>query len=218
MLAGVLLALTAVVSLSPLRQVLEPSSVTTIQAWIVTYGTWAPCVFILMTAGAVASGAPRLLMAVLGGVIFGWLEGGLLTLGGTLVGCGITFTYARWLGYDWIQSRLSVRLSKLSEIFRRHGLLMTVALRCAPVGSCHMMNLILAVTPISPWTFIVGTACGVLPTTMIYTLFGSAVSGSIFVRVATGSLMLVVLGLMYTVIVSRSKRVQGFVAEFRTND
>ena len=217
-LVGLLLILAAIVYLSPLRQLLHPSSLAAIQAWIISRGAWAPLVFMLMTAAVVSAGAPRLLMAVLGGAVFGWLAGGMFTLVGTLAGCWITFTYARWLGYDWIQARLSLRLTKLSETFRHHGLLMTIALRCAPVGNCHVMNLLLSVTPISPWAFLAGTACGILPTTIIYALFGSAASGSVLIRVTTASLMLIALGLIYAVIASRSKRVRGLVAELTNHD
>ncbi|MDH3603601.1 MAG: VTT domain-containing protein [Candidatus Tectomicrobia bacterium] len=214
LLSGLLLLLAAVVYLSPLRQVFHPAARSALEAWIVALGPWAPFMFVLMTAMVVAAGAPRLLMAVLGGAVFGWFAGGMLTLLGTLIGCWITFTYARWLGYDWLQARLGPRLSRFNAVFRRHGFLMTFGLRCAPVGNCHMMNLMLAFSPISCRAFLLGTMCGVLPTTTLYALFGSAAGGSWFLRVTTASVLLIALGLIYTLIASRSQRVRDILTQF----
>jgi uncharacterized membrane protein YdjX (TVP38/TMEM64 family) len=212
---GLVLTLAAIVYVSPLRQIFHPASLAATKAWVLAQGPWAPLVFVLLTAIAVAAGLSRLLMAVLGGAMFGWFAGGIWALLGTLVGCWITFTYARWLGYEWIQARIGPRLSRLNETFRSHGLLMTFVLRCVPVGNCYAMNLILACSPISRRAFLLGTFPGLLPTTFIYALLGSAADGSVLVRVATASLMLVALGIACTLMASRSTWVWDHIAEFK---
>jgi uncharacterized membrane protein YdjX (TVP38/TMEM64 family) len=213
-LSGLLLILATVVYLSPLRQVFRPASLLVLEAWILALGPWAPLVFVGMTTIVVAAGAPRLLMAIVGGAVFGWFAGGLLTLLGTLAGCWITFTYARWLGYEWLQARFGQRLSRFHDVLRRHEFLVTFVLRCAPVGNCHLMNLMLAVSPISCRAFLLGTTFGVLPTTTIYALLGSAASGSWLLRVTLASVLLVALGLVYTLVASRSARVRDILTPF----
>jgi uncharacterized membrane protein YdjX (TVP38/TMEM64 family) len=213
-LSGLLLMLAAVVYLSPLRQVFHSAFLSALEAWILALGPWAPLVFVGMTTIVVAAGAPRLLMAVVGGAVFGWYAGGLLTLVGTLAGCWITFTYARWLGYEWLQARLGQRLSRFNDVLHRHEFLITFALRCAPVGNCHIMNLMLAFSPISCRAFLLGTTFGVLPTTTIYALLGSAAGGSWLLRITIASVLLIALGLVYTLLTSRSPRVRDVLTLF----
>lgn len=213
-LSGFLLILAAAVYLSPLRRVFHPASLSALEVWILALGPWAPLVFVGLTALVVAAGAPRLLMAVVGGAVFGWFAGGLLTLLGTVVGCWVTFTYARWLGYAWLQARLGQRLSRFNDVLRRHELLMTFGLRCAPVGNCHLMNLMLAFSPISCRAFLLGTTFGVLPTTIIYALLGSAAGGIWLLRVTIASGLLIALGLIYTLMASRSPRAREILTLF----
>ncbi len=175
-------------------------------------GAWGPLIFTLLTTGVVAAGVPRLWMTALGGFAFGWLTGAALALIGTLGGCWVTFTYARWLGREWVQARIGRRFTGLNDLFRRHGIVMTLVLRAAPVGNSHVSNLILALSPISRGAFLLGTALGILPTTVIYALFGSAASGSTIGRATTAILMLVTLSGIYYLLASRTALVRETLA------
>ncbi len=143
-------------------------------------------------------------MAALGGFAFGWFAGAALALVGTLGGCWVAFTYARWLGREWVQARVGKRLTKLNDLLQRHGIVMTLVLRSAPIGNSHVSNLMLALSPISRGSFMIGTALGVLPATVIYALFGSAASGSTIGRLTTAALLLVTLSGIYYLLASRS--------------
>lgn len=208
LLIALLTACAAVVYFLPLRQWLHPASLETLKAWIASLDGWGPPVFTLLTAVVVAAGAPRVWMAALGGFAFGWLAGSALALVGTLGGCWVTFTYARWLGREWVQARIGKRLTKLNDLLQRHGIVMTLVLRSAPIGNNHVSNLMLALSPISRGSFLIGTALGVLPTTVIYALFGSAASGSTMGRITAAALLLVTLSGLYYLLASRSSLVR----------
>jgi len=208
LLAALLLLCAAAVYLSPLRQWLNPASLDTLKLWMLTTGAWGPLLFVLLTAGVVAAGAPRLWMAVLGGFAFGWWAGGALALIGTVGGCWITFGYARWLGREWVQARVGQRFMQLNNLLRQHGLVMTFVLRAAPIGNNHVSTLILALSSISWKAFVIGTALGILPTTGIYALFGSAASGGAIGRLTTATLLLVTLSGIYYLLASRSTLVR----------
>jgi uncharacterized membrane protein YdjX (TVP38/TMEM64 family) len=203
LLATLLITCAAFVYFSPLRQWLRPASFKTLKLWIASMGAWGPLIFALLTTLVVAAGAPRIWMAAFGGFAFGWFAGAVLTLIGTLSGCWVTFTYARWLGREWVQARLGKRFTRLNDLLQRHGMVMTFVLRSAPIGNNHVLNLILALSPISRRAFLLGTAFGVLPTTVIYALFGSAASGSTMGRLTTAALMLVTLSGVYYLLASR---------------
>lgn len=204
LLAALLVTCAAIIYLSPLRQWLNPESLDTLKGWIASMGAWSPLIFTLLTAVVVAAGAPRIWMAALGGFAFGWFAGAALALVGTLCGCWVTFTYARWLGREWVQARVGKRLTKLNDLLQRHGIVVTLVLRSAPIGNSHVSNLMLALSPISRGSFMIGTALGVLPTTVIYALFGSAASGSTIGRLTTAALLLVTLSGIYYLLASRS--------------
>jgi uncharacterized membrane protein YdjX (TVP38/TMEM64 family) len=204
LLAVLLLTCAALVYLSPLRQWLHPASLDTLKVWMASMGIWGPLIFTLLTTVAVAAGAPRVWMAALGGFAFGWLVGVALALVGTLGGCWVTFTYARWLGHGWVQAKVGKRLTKLNDLLQRHGIVMTLVLRSAPIGNSHLSNLMLAVSPISRGSFLIGTALGVLPTTVIYALCGSTASSRTSGPLVTAALLLVTLSGIYYLLASRS--------------
>jgi uncharacterized membrane protein YdjX (TVP38/TMEM64 family) len=209
LLAALLVMCATIVYLSPLRQWLNPTSLDTLKLRIAAMGAWGPFIFTLLTTVVVAIGAPRVWMAALGGFAFGWLAGGTLALVGTLGGCWVTFTYARWLGREWVQAKMGQRLAKLNDLLQRHGMVMTLVLRSAPLGNNHVSNLLLALSPIARGPFLLGTALGVLPTTGIYALFGSAAtSGSTIGRLTTAALLLVTLSGVYYLLASRSTLVR----------
>jgi uncharacterized membrane protein YdjX (TVP38/TMEM64 family) len=209
LLAALLVMCATIVYLSPLRQWLNPTSLDTLKLRIAAMGAWGPLIFILLTTVVVAIGAPRVWMAALGGFAFGWLAGGALALVGTLGGCWVTFTYARWLGREWVQAKMGKRHAKLNDLLQRHGMVMTLVLRSAPLGNNHVSNLLLAFSPIARGPFLLGTALGVLPTTVIYALFGSAAtSGSTIGRLTTAALLLVTLSGVYYLLASRSTLVR----------
>lgn len=211
-LAVLVVVCAAVVYLSPLRQWLHPASLDELKQWIASMGAWGPLIFTLLTTAVVAAGVPRLWMAALGGFAFGWLGGAVLALIGTLGGCWVTFTYARWLGREWVQARIGKRFNGLNDLLRHHGVVMTLVLRAAPVGNSHVSNLMLALSPISRSAFLIGTALGVLPTTVIYALFGSAASGSTIGRATTAVLLLVTLSGIYYLLASRTTLVRETLA------
>ena len=208
LLIALLTACAAMVYFLPLQQWLHPASIETLKAWIASLNGWGAPVFTLLTVVVVAAGAPRVWMAALGGFAFGWLAGSALALVGTLGGCWVTFTYARWLGREWVQARLGKRLTKLNDLLQRHGIVMTLVLRSAPIGNNHVSNLMLALSPISRSSFLIGTALGVLATTVIYALFGSAASGSTMGRITAAALLLVTLSGIYYLLASRSTLVR----------
>ncbi len=211
-LAALVVTCAAIVYLSPLRQWLHPASLDELKQWIASMGAWGPLIFTLLATAVVAAGVPRLWMAALGGFAFGWLMGAALALIGTLGGCWVTFTYARWLGREWVQARIGQRFTGLNDLLRRHGIVMTLVLRAAPIGNSHVSNLMLALSPISRGAFLIGTALGVLPTTVIYALFGSAASGSTIGRATTAILLLVTLSGVYYLLASRTPLVRQTLA------
>ncbi len=216
LLALLVIAGVAIVYVSPVRGLLSRTGIEGLRGWLASAGPWAPAVFLALTAGGVSIGAPRLLFAAVGGLSFGWLPGSLLALLGTLAGCLVTFGYARTLGRSWLQARSGARLERVNNAFRDHGILVNLAIRAAPVGNCHVANLLMAVSPISTRDFIIGTLLGTLPETVIYALFASAAAqGTLRAGLAHavgGGVLLLVLGTTHLMMLRRSVVARNAVA------
>jgi uncharacterized membrane protein YdjX (TVP38/TMEM64 family) len=64
------------------------------------------------------------------------------------------------------------RLNRLSQVMRRRGLLAMIAVRLVPIAPFAVVNMMAGAIRIRPLHFVIGTAVGILPGTLIATVFG----------------------------------------------
>jgi len=64
------------------------------------------------------------------------------------------------------------RLNRLSQVMRRRGVLAMTALRLVPVAPFAVVNIVAGAIRIQPMHFLVGSALGILPGTLVATVFG----------------------------------------------
>lgn len=207
-LAVLVLACLGVVYATPLLDHLNVTGMDAAHRWIDEQGARAPLLFGPITAVLVAFGAPRVFLAALAGAAFGFALGALVAWAATLVGCVIAFEGARYLGRPFVERRLGGRergLGKILDLLGEHGILGNLLLRAAPVGNCLVSNLLLAISKIRRRDFLIGTALGVLPETLIYALLGSSARSDFAARITTGLLLLVLLGVVYWTITRRAQ-------------
>jgi uncharacterized membrane protein YdjX (TVP38/TMEM64 family) len=187
-LAVIVAACFAAVYLTPLREWVREVEGGSMPAWLGELRALArdavlagPLVYVTGGALAVAVGVPRLAVAMLGGAVFGWIEGTVLAQAGTLLGCWATFALGRSLGHAWVASLVARRFPRAGTLLgfiSRHGFEANVVLRLTPIGNAFATNLLFAVSRVRLATFLAGTFVGVLPTTIIAALVGSAAKGT----------------------------------------
>lgn len=184
---------------SPLRSITPETG---LDPWIERFrdlGPWAPVTFVLVVAVAVGVGLPRLLLATLGGALFGGWWGFCLSQIGTCIGCWLTFLGGRTLGPAYLMRtilRRRPRAGHLLERIRRRGVMANILIRTVPVGSCFVTNLLMSVTSIRHRTFLVGTFLGVLPLTLAGVLIGSGGREVAVFQVLGGVFLLGMTGMM----------------------
>lgn len=168
----------AVVAFTPLKQWLAPGL---LQAghWVERFGLLTTAAgFVLIAGMGIAIAVPRVLIAIAAGALFAKPAVALaVAQTATMVGCWINFAYARALGRDYVRERLGARFSHLARVLNfidQHGLMGNILIRSLPVGNCFAMNLLMAVSPVRLTTFLIGTAIGTLPSTVIYVLLGNS--------------------------------------------
>ena len=134
-----------------------------------------PVVFVAMAAAACAVGVPRQVVAYAAGLGFGTLGGCGLALLAEMLGCAVNFAWARIVARDWAARRIRGRLARWDRRLSRHPFGATLTLRLLPVGSNLLLNLVAGVSGVAAAPFLLASAIGYLPQTLVFALLGGGV-------------------------------------------
>jgi len=142
-------------------------------------GVWGEVVFVVVGAAVTAAGVPRQGVAFLGGYAFGALLGTALGLAAQVVGCAAAYGFARLLGRRWAERRLhgrfGHRLRPLRDVLAGAPFEATLALRLLPVGNNLALNLLAGMAGLRAVPFLLGSAVGYLPQTVVFALLGKGI-------------------------------------------
>ena len=123
--------------------------------------------FILVGTAASAAGIPRQGVAFLGGYGFGAAAGTGLAMLAQVLGCALSFGWARLVGRGWAERRLAGRFGRrlrpLRDALAANPFGAMVALRLLPVGNNLALNLLAGMAGIAALPFLAGSALGYLP-------------------------------------------------------
>jgi len=149
------------------------------EAWIDArvrgHGVNGALMFLMMGAVFTAIGLPRQIIAFLGGYAFNLWLGTLLGALAALLGCMLSFGYARFFGKGLLRARLGERAGRFDRFIHDHPFAMTVLIRLLPLGSNLLTNLAAGISSIRSWHFFAGTLLGYIPQTLVFALVGSGV-------------------------------------------
>ncbi len=176
MLAFLVVALLALVYVSPLRQYL--GRLRDISNYIRSLGWYGPVVLSSGIALLVGIGFPRLLFCVLAGMALGFWWGLFWAQLGTLLGNYAVFLMSRWSGGEWAQ-RYVARRGKLHSLIQREGMAGVVLARQLPMPGL-VINLACGLLPIRHRHFLLGTMLGQLPEAVPCTLIGAGALAASF--------------------------------------
>ena len=134
-----------------------------------------PVVFVLVGGVACAVGVPRQVVAYAAGLGFGTLGGCALALVAETVGCAADFVWARIVARKWAARTIRGRLARLDRQLSRHPFGATLTLRLLPVGSNLLLNLVAGVSGVAALPFLLASAVGYLPQTIVFAMLGGGV-------------------------------------------
>jgi uncharacterized membrane protein YdjX (TVP38/TMEM64 family) len=197
----------SVIRFSPLGEYLSLAHLGTLEEKLAGFHQWAPVVFLLGGALAISLGSPRSIFSILGGMFFGFWQGTLLTLGAALLGSITIFLLTRWLGRPLFKQRVNKYLAMVEAHVTTNGFLIVVLLRQLPL-TCILVNVLIGLTTIPMRTFLWGSVVGLLPETVIFTLFGSSVQENFIWRVSIASSLLILLALAVRIFYKKSPLAQ----------
>jgi uncharacterized membrane protein YdjX (TVP38/TMEM64 family) len=150
-----------------------------VDRWVLGQGLLGDLVFVAIGAAATAAGAPRQGVAFLGGYALGVVEGTALALAAQVLGCAVSYLWARAVGRGWAERRLAGRfghrLRPLRDVLAGSPFGATLALRLLPVGNNLALNLLAGMAGISLLPFLAGSAIGYVPQTVVFALLGKGI-------------------------------------------
>ena len=164
----VLIGASVVVALS-----VDLPSAAALRTRIDSYGWLAPLVFVGGYAVITLAPVPKNVLSVVGGLMFGLVSGVLLVWVAALVGALMAFGLGRLLGREAVERLTSTRVHQVDELLARRGLLAVVSARLIPVVPFTAINYSAGLSGIRVWPYIVGTALGIIPGTVLYVALGT---------------------------------------------
>ena len=140
-----------------------------------SWGVAAPLMSVLlMITQAIVSPIPAFLVTAANGMVFGSFWGALISWIGALMGALTSFYIARL--FKKVALRKIVRNQKTAEFIihagEKRGFYVILLSRLLPFISFDIISYMAGLSGISPWAFILGTALGMFPATIIYTFIG----------------------------------------------
>lgn len=127
---------------------------------------------------AVAASLPAAsLLSLMGGFLFGWFLGTLLTVAGATAGATLLFLAARSSFGEALRRRARPYVGRMEEGFHRNAFSYLLFLRLMPVFPFFVVNLVPAFLGVATRLFVVTTFVGIIPGSAVYNVIGSGLGG-----------------------------------------
>ena len=130
--------------------------------------------FLVFSGVLVAIGCPRQAVSFFAAYFFGLWTGIMLALGGTILGCVLTYSTAR-LFSQFFKGVLGGKLKIAVEFWRENTFFATMIWRFLPAGSNFLTNIAAGVLGLPAMLFFAGSGVGYVPQTIVFALMGSGV-------------------------------------------
>jgi uncharacterized membrane protein YdjX (TVP38/TMEM64 family) len=163
----------------------------------------APLVFMAIYATLTALAIPGTVLTLAGGALFGLFWGVIFNSIAANVGATMAFLLSRFLGREGVESIVGSRLQRLDDATREHGFRGLLILRLVPLVPFNALNFGSGLTAMRWRTYAAATVIGILPGTIVYTMFADALlqgsqdaSREAFLRVLLAGVLLVLLSFL----------------------
>jgi uncharacterized membrane protein YdjX (TVP38/TMEM64 family) len=145
-----------------------------LKAFIAANIAAALLIYIVVYATVVALSLPGgLVMTLTGGLLFGWIAGSLATLVGATAGATLIFLIAKSSLGETLAAKAGPWLGRLREGFKENALSYLLFLRLVPVFPFWLVNLAPALLGVPLGTYVIGTAVGIIPGTIAFSVAGA---------------------------------------------
>jgi uncharacterized membrane protein YdjX (TVP38/TMEM64 family) len=147
---------------------------TSVRETVLSYGVWAPVIYVLLYAIRPFFFFPASLFSLTGGLAFGALPGGIYILIGATLSALSAFWTARFLGRSAVERLLRGKGAWLDQQIAREGFIVVVILRVIPVVPFDAISVAAGISRIRVLPYTLATVVGILPGTLVYSYLGSS--------------------------------------------
>ena len=151
-----------------LRAFIDANMVLALLAFIAIY---AATVSLSLPGGAV--------LTLAGGLLFGWLLGGIASVIGATLGAVVVFLIARSALSEVLAARAGPWLDRFREGFKQDAFNYLLFLRLVPIFPFWLVNLAPGLLGVSFATYLLTTILGIIPGTFAYSLAGNGLDSVI---------------------------------------
>jgi uncharacterized membrane protein YdjX (TVP38/TMEM64 family) len=169
-------------------------------------GTWAPIAFVALCAGLTLAFFPFPLVAAAGGVLFGTLEGTLLSILGGSAGALLAFLIARRVAGESLRPLAGDRLRWLLDGIERRGFVAVLYARIVPGVPRDVANYAFGLTRVGTAAFAAATVLGIAPRAFAYSALGGSLGRLDSTQSAIAIATLVAMGVLGLVLVRTDVR------------
>ncbi len=143
-------------------------------------GAAGVAVFAIAYVAATVLLLPGSVLTLGAGFAYGPLWGTLLVSPASVVAATSAFLLGRTVARGWIARRVagSPRFAAIDEAVGESGFKIVLLLRLSPLFPFSLLNYALGLTRVSPRNFVVASALGMLPGTILYVYLGSLVTSA----------------------------------------
>ncbi|MEO0327855.1 MAG: VTT domain-containing protein [Pseudomonadota bacterium] len=169
-------------------------------------GFWnGPWGFLLFASGMILIYCPRQVVSFFAAYFFGLTIGVGLALAATVIGCIITLSVAR-LFQSFFKDFLKGKLDIAVRFWRENTFFATLIWRFLPLGSNQMTNMAAGAFGVPSIRFVLGSAIGYIPQTVIFAIMGSGVEVGSQSRILLSIALFVVSALLGLMLYSRFRK------------
>ncbi len=133
-------------------------------------------VYSISTALSLPGGA---LLTIVGGFLFGWLTGGIVTVFAATIGATMVFLVAKSSLGDFLTQKAGPFAKKLADGFNTDAFNYLMFLRLVPVFPFWLINIAPALFDVRLRTYIITTFFGIIPGTMAIAILGAGLGSVI---------------------------------------
>ena len=158
------------------------ASVFPVRDWILTFTAWVQrlgpvgvIVFIVAYAIATVLFLPGWIFTVTAGLLFGVAGGTAVALCGATLGASLSFLVARYLVRGSVEDfvKKNPRFNAIDRAIGENGWKIVGLLRLSPLIPFNISNYFYGITAIRFWPYVLISAAGMLPGTLLYAYLGA---------------------------------------------
>ena len=184
-----------------------------LQRWSQRTGPWFPICFVLAYIGLTQFPIPRTIFTVSAGLFFGLVTGASLALLATVISAGLSFIAVKLIGrqvvVDWLhRAGYAKRMQSIDDRLRERGAWTVLGLRMVPVVPFSILNYVCALSPIRLVPFLLASAVGSAPGTIVTVALAHSLSQGGDPRALVGSIVTALVGIVILLLEARRSRIR----------